>query len=112
MQSDIEPFLLLNDLAINCLSREEYAKFLTLMQNIRDRSIKVIDKKKKEKLDEPTIKYPYDLECILQCKIIKNNQKGERIELSEYLEVPILIKVPIGEEPHARIAQLYKKITE
>lgn len=112
MQSDIEPFLLLNDLAINCLSREEYAKFLTLMQNIRDRSVTVIEKKKKEKVDEPTIKYPYDLECNLQCKVFKNNQKGERVELSEYLEIPFLIKIPIGGDPKTKIEQLYKKIVE
>lgn len=112
MQSETEPFIILNDLAVNCLSREEYAQFLTLMQNIRDRSSKVIEKNNEEKLEISKIKYPYDLECNLQCKIFKNNQKGERIELSEYLEIPLLIKVPIGEEPRTRIEQLYKKITE
>lgn len=112
MEPEIEPFLLLNDLALNCLSREEYANFLTIMKHIRDRSISVISQIKENQKEESTIRYSHDIEINLQYKIFKNNQIGERVELSQYSELPLLIKVPMDEDPETKIKTIYKKIIE
>ena len=92
-------FLLLNSLAMNCLDREEYADFLTLMTKIRDRSIPVLEQIKDNIDKQKEYKYPHDIEITLQSKIFQNNQKGERIKLSEYTEVPLLVKVSLDQDP-------------
>lgn len=91
-------FVLLNSLAMKCLNREEYADFLTVMQKIRDRSIHVLEYLKDNPPTEDTIRYPHDLELILKYKLYQNNQKGERVELKEYSEIPLLVKIPLDKD--------------
>lgn len=103
-------FQLLNSLALNCLSREEYADFLTVMGKIRDRSISVLEHlKEKEKVD--TIRYPHDIEITLQYKIFKNNQLGQRVQLSTYSEIPLLVKVPLDQNPEDTINNICSQIS-
>jgi hypothetical protein len=93
-------FVLLNSLAMSCLDRKEYADFLTVMKKIRDRSIPVLEHLRDNQQEAvEQLRYPHDIELILQCKIFKNNQRGERVELSTYTEVPLLVKVPLDQEP-------------
>ena len=44
------------------------------------------------------------------CKIYKNNQKGERVELFKYMELPMIVKCPVGTDPEAEIALIQNKI--
>lgn len=96
---DTNNFLLLNSLAINCLNREEYADFLTVMQKIRDRSMPVLEQLK-EKTQVDGLRYPHDIDINLQYKLFKNNQLGERVELLNYSEIPLLVKVPLDQDPN------------
>lgn len=106
---DTNNFLLLNSLALNCLNREEYADFLTVMQKIRDRSLPVLEQLK-EKTPVDGIRYPHDIEINLQYKVFKNNQLGERVELSKYSEIPLLVKVPLDQDPNILIKDICNHI--
>ena len=103
-------FILFNALAMRCLNREEYADFLTVMQKIRDRSISVLEHLKENDNNIDEIRYPHDIELTLQYKIFQNNQIGQRIKLSEYAEVPLLIKVPLDKEPNNILKDIYNYI--
>lgn len=99
--------VVLNSLALNCLDREEYAIFLTIMGKIRDRSIKAIEYlKQHQEANNNELRYPHDIELTVQYKIFQNNQRGERIKLKEYSEIPILLKVPLDKDPSATIKDI------
>ena len=105
-------FVLLNSLAINSLNREEYADFLTIMGKIRDRSISVLEHLKNKTSEQPIdqLRYSHDLDITLQYKLYKNNQKGERINLEEYSEIPILIKISLDKDPKQIISDIHNSI--
>lgn len=102
--------LALNELALRCLDREEYANFLTVMSKIRDRSKDLIPENTEINQEENLKKYSHDLELVLETKIYRNNHKGERVELEQYKEIPFLIKVPIGDDPLLYIKYICKFI--
>lgn len=91
-------FVLLNNLATHSLNREEYADFLTIMGKIRDRSISVLQNLKEQETTNQ-LRYPHDLELNIEYKLFQNNQKGERVKLSEFSEIPLLVKIPLDKDP-------------
>jgi len=105
-------FVLLNSLAMKCLNREEYADFLTVMQKIRDRSIPVLQhlKQTQETESDSQIRYPHELELVLEYKLFQNNQRGERTNLLEYSEIPLLVKVPLDQDPKTILQNICNNI--
>ena len=106
-------FILLNNLAIHSLSREEYADFLTIMGKIRDRSIGVLETLKENSNNtDSKLRYPHDLELNIAYKLFQNNQKGERTKLSEYSEIPLLVKIPLDQDPKKIIQDICNYISD
>lgn len=104
---------ILNELATKCLSKEDYAIFLTIMQKIRDRSLTVLNASKKQsEVEHSLIKYSHDIDLNLQIKLFQNNTKGERIKLSDYSEIPFMVKVPMGKDPKETIDRIYNAMME
>lgn len=94
----MDPIEKIGLLAKQYFTNQEYVKFVDLFAILNERianDIVTEDETTKEK----DIKYPYQIELVLNTKLFRHNQLGERVELIKVLEFPFTKKVMIGEEP-------------
>lgn len=96
-------------LATKYLNNTEYAQLIDLLQTLNDRMDEPDESA--ENFTNKNIKYPYDIELILNIKLFRHNQLGERVELVQSSEVPFVKKVSIGQEPSEIINSIISTIT-
>lgn len=104
----------LSYLASKSLNKLEHTVFATLLKKIElvmsslsNENLSPEQQEEKEKLE---YRYSHDIEMNIICKIYKNNQKGERVELFKYMELPMIVKCPLGTDPEAEIVLIQNKI--
>lgn len=89
-------------------TNKEYAQFVDLFSTLNDRILE--DKIFDQKIVDKDIKYPYEIEIMLNMKIFRHDQLGQRVELQKCLEIPFLKKIPIGQEPSSVVNSINNAI--
>lgn len=95
-------------LAEQYFNPKEYAQFIDLLNILNSRLSNITIPA--SNISDKDIKYPYEIEIMLNMKIFRHDQLGQRVELEKCLEIPFLKKIPIGQEPSSVVNSINNAI--